>query len=109
MSDETLSAEKEPSPVYRLMKSNIEALAAIELVIQGAQREIRIFDATPRTLRDRDFGNPSRIEALRKLLLAAMIAVVGGLAVAAELKSGPQTGEKLPGPFHPLNVNGVTI
>jgi len=25
---------------------------------------------------------------------------------AEELKSGPQTGKHIPGPFHPLNVNG---
>jgi len=34
------------------------------------------------------------------------VALVAGFAVAAELKSGPQTGEKVPGPFHPLNING---
>ena len=43
---------------------------------------------------------------VRKLLLAALVAVTGSFAIAAELKSGPQTGEKVPGPFHPLNVNG---
>jgi hypothetical protein len=35
-----------------------------------------------------------------------VVALVAGFAVAAELKSGPQTGEKVPGPFHPLNING---
>jgi hypothetical protein len=43
---------------------------------------------------------------VRKLLLAALVAFTGSLAIAAELKSGPQSGEKLPGPFHPLNING---
>ncbi len=43
---------------------------------------------------------------VRKLLLAVLVAVTGSFAIAAELKSGPQTGEKLPGPFHPLNING---
>jgi hypothetical protein len=43
---------------------------------------------------------------VRNLMIAGLVALVGGLAVAAELKSGPQAGEKLPGPFHPLNVNG---
>lgn len=43
---------------------------------------------------------------VRKLMAAALVAVVGGFAVAAEIKSGPQAGEKLAGPFHPLNVNG---
>jgi hypothetical protein len=43
---------------------------------------------------------------LRKLFTVAVVAAFGSLAVAAEIKSGPQSGEKLPGPFHPLNVNG---
>jgi len=43
---------------------------------------------------------------VRNLMIAGLVALVSGLAAAAELKSGPQTGEKLPGPFHPLNVNG---
>ena len=42
---------------------------------------------------------------IRKLFAVAIIAV-SGFAFAAEIKSGPQTGEKVPGPFHPLNVNG---
>jgi hypothetical protein len=45
---------------------------------------------------------------VRKLFAAAAltVAVAGGFVVAAEIKSGPQAGEKLAGPFHPLNVNG---
>src|SRR3954466_8292879 len=43
---------------------------------------------------------------LRKLLAVAVVAVLGGVVGAADLKSGPQTGEKVPGPFHPLNING---
>lgn len=43
---------------------------------------------------------------VRKLFAAALVAVFGGFAVAADIKSGPQAGEKLAGPFHPLNVNG---
>jgi hypothetical protein len=44
---------------------------------------------------------------IRKLFAAAVVAsLVGGFALAAEIKSGPQVGEKLAGPFHPLNVNG---
>lgn len=42
-----------------------------------------------------------------RLFVAAVAAVVLSLPViAAELKSGPQAGEKVPGPFHPLNVTG---
>ena len=36
---------------------------------------------------------------------ATAVALVAGFSVAAE-KSGPQPGEKLPGPFAPLNVTG---
>lgn len=43
---------------------------------------------------------------MRKLFAMVAIAAVSGLAVAAELKSGPQAGDKLPGAFHPLNCNG---
>lgn len=42
-----------------------------------------------------------------RMLVAAVAAVVLSLPVMAEdLKSGPQTGDKVPGPFHPLNVTG---
>jgi len=44
---------------------------------------------------------------LRKLLAGtAAVALVAGFAIAAELKSGPQVGEVVPGPFTPLNING---
>jgi hypothetical protein len=43
---------------------------------------------------------------IRNLLMAAVVVVLGGVAFAADLKSGPQAGEKVPGPFHPLNING---
>jgi hypothetical protein len=43
---------------------------------------------------------------MRNLLAVAAVAVLGGAVVAAELKSGPQAGQKVPGPFHPLNING---
>ena len=43
---------------------------------------------------------------IRKLLAAAVVVVLGGVTLAADLKSGPQTGEKVPGPFAPFNVNG---
>ncbi len=35
------------------------------------------------------------------------VALLAGSLIAAEgLKSGPQPGQSLPGPFHPLNVTG---
>jgi len=42
-------------------------------------------------------------------LFAAAVAVVAlcGVTLAGgQLKSGPQVGEKVPGPFHPLNLTG---
>ena len=42
---------------------------------------------------------------IRSLSLAAVV-LTAGLAVAATLKSGPQPGEAVPGPFTPLNVTG---
>lgn len=43
---------------------------------------------------------------IRKLFAAAVVVVLGGVAIGADVKSGPQAGEKVPGPFHPLNING---
>jgi hypothetical protein len=43
---------------------------------------------------------------VRTLLAAGVVAVLGGAVVAADLKSGPQTGDKVPGAFHPYNVTG---
>jgi hypothetical protein len=46
---------------------------------------------------------------MRKLGIATGLALIlaVGLAVAGEsIKSGPQVGQQVPGPFHPLNVTG---
>ncbi len=43
---------------------------------------------------------------VRNVLAAVVVAVLGGFVVGADLKSGPQTGDKVPGAFHPYNVNG---
>jgi hypothetical protein len=45
---------------------------------------------------------------MRKMLFAAVLAAAAtvGVAFAGDIKSGPQTGDTVPGPFHPLNVNG---
>lgn len=40
------------------------------------------------------------------ITLSACLLLYVGLANAGELKSGPQVGEDVPGPFHPLNVTG---
>jgi len=41
-----------------------------------------------------------------RLLSALALALLGGTVLAAGLKSGPQVDDKVPGPFHPLNING---
>ena len=43
---------------------------------------------------------------IRNLFAAAVVVTLGGAVFAADLKSGPQAGDKVPGPFHPLNING---
>src|SRR5438309_6255847 len=48
---------------------------------------------------------------MKKLAIAAALFAVcalalGGVMAADSLKSGPQKGETVPGPFHPLNVTG---
>ena len=60
-----------PERIYRLMDTNADAGEAIESVVGAARREIRIFDVDPRTLHDRGFGSPDRIDTLRRLLLAS--------------------------------------
>jgi len=47
----------------------------------------------------------------RRILLAAGLSVVllSGIGIADEpLKSGPQVGQQVPGPFHPLNCTGAS-
>src|SRR4051812_9930078 len=36
----------------------------------------------------------------------ALVVLTGSLIAADAVKSGPQVGEKVPGPFEPLNING---
>jgi hypothetical protein len=44
----------------------------------------------------------------RSLLLSIVVSLATALPcfAAGTAKSGPQVGEKVPGPFHPLNING---
>ena len=60
-----------PEKIYRLMETRAEARAAINEVLALAAREIRIFDADPKLLKEREFGQPARVETLRKMLLAS--------------------------------------
>ena len=44
---------------------------------------------------------------IRKLFASVVaLSLVAGFVVAADVVSGPQAGEKVPGPFSPLNING---
>ena len=45
---------------------------------------------------------------LKAMVLASFVAVCGVVYAAdkTEVKSGPQVGEAVPGPFSPLNING---
>ena len=36
----------------------------------------------------------------------ALVLLAGSLVAADRLKSGPQPGQNVPGPFNPLNVTG---
>ncbi len=71
MRDESRDTHDSPAKIYRLMDNNADSAGAIEQVVSAARRELRVFDATARTLRDRGFGSPSRIELIRALLLAS--------------------------------------
>ena len=46
----------------------------------------------------------SRLAAASALVLCLL---ASGLLAAEPVKSGPQVGDKVPGPFEPLNVNGA--
>lgn len=68
--NEVHAASPASEKVYRLMETRAEARAAIAEVLGQARRQIRIFEASPKTLRDRDFGQAERIEVLRSFLRA---------------------------------------
>lgn len=70
MRDESRHTSETPAKIYRLMVNHDDSAGAIEQVVSAARRELRLFDATARSLRDRGFGSPSRIELIRTLLLA---------------------------------------
>jgi hypothetical protein len=39
-------------------------------------------------------------------VFTAAVLAVAGVTAGEALKSGPQTGSNIPGPFHPLNLTG---
>lgn len=55
--------------VYQIMESRAEAQQAIDRIISTASLQLSVFDQDPAHLRERGFGAPQRIEALRKFLL----------------------------------------
>src|SRR5262245_58190126 len=64
-------------------------------------------EATARLLIPPDASNRGDDFMIRfGISLASCVVLVTGLALAGEFKSGPQVGETVPGPFHPLNVTG---
>ena len=40
--------------------------------------------------------------------LAGLALLLGSVSAAEPIASGPQVGQKVPGPFYPLNINGPT-
>jgi hypothetical protein len=44
--------------------------------------------------------------AIAMMALLGLALLFGGVLAAEKIKSGPQVGEQVPGPFHPLNVTG---
>ena len=45
-----------------------------------------------------------------RIVIGASLALLLVSCVLGEetLKSGPQVGDQIPGPFHPLNINGAS-
>jgi hypothetical protein len=58
-----------PQKIYRISESKFDAIAAIADVLKSAQTHIAIFDQTPITLREREYGRPANIEIMRQLLM----------------------------------------
>jgi hypothetical protein len=60
-------------PPYRLMDSNIDARVAIADVLASAKQELAIFDRTPTSLREREYGTIAATERMRQLLLGGKL------------------------------------
>jgi hypothetical protein len=61
------NANDNREPSYRPLSGMAESQAAIDEVIQAAQRTLRIFDVT---LSQRGYNSPQRLERLRQFLVA---------------------------------------
>lgn len=64
-------SDSQPEKMYRLMETKAEARSAIDSVLAVAQREIRIFDADPKAMKERELGERDQIETLRLFFLAS--------------------------------------
>jgi hypothetical protein len=62
-----MSTEAAPKPVYRPIFGIADSLAAIDEVVDAAQRTIKVFDIS---LSNRGFNSPGRAEKLRRFLVA---------------------------------------
>ncbi len=61
--------ETNPEKIYRIMDSKVDALAAIGEVLAQAKTSISIFEVSPESMREREYGRPATIALLRQLLL----------------------------------------
>jgi len=50
---------------------------------------------------------PSMKKVIALGLFTVTLVAISGLIAGESLKSGPQVGKQLPGPFHPLNATGA--
>ena len=64
-------SNSQPEKIYKLMETKAEARSAIVSVLAVAQREIRIFDADPKAMKERELGERDQIETLRTFFLAS--------------------------------------
>jgi hypothetical protein len=60
-------AGKKAEPGYRQIFGTAESLAAVDQVLESAERLVRIFDVS---LTNRGFNSPARVERLRDLLVS---------------------------------------
>ena len=64
-------SDSQPEKIYRLMETKAESRNAIVSVLAVAQREIRIFDADPKAMKERELGERDQIETLRLFFVAS--------------------------------------
>ena len=65
----SVDKDRKSERIYRIMDSKVDAITAINEVLATATTSIAIFDVSPVTLREREYGRPATIELLRQLML----------------------------------------